>query len=136
MNTADPVRPRGRILLVEDNADAAYYLTRVLTTMGDFDVAHTLDPAVALRRATTEPWDLVLTDVDLPGMSGLDLLRALRQADPALPVAVITADVIAGAAADALNHGADAYLEKPVSPARLLAVVAALTAGRAARPPA
>lgn len=136
MNTPDPARPRGRILLVEDNAEAAYYIVRVLTTMGHFEVVHLLDPAVALRRAIAEPWDLVLTDVDLPGMSGLDLLRALRQEVPALPVAVVTADVIVGAVAHALRKGADAYLEKPIPPARLVAVAASLIAGTAAEPSA
>ena len=133
MNTADPARPRGRILLVEDDADAAYYIMRVLTTMGYFDVVHLLDPAVALRRAVAEPWDLVLTDVDLPGMSGLDLLRALRREVPALPVAVVTARV-PSVAADALRLGAGAYLEKPVPAAHLVAVTAALIAGPAAKP--
>ena len=136
MNTADPARPRGRVLLVEDNAEAAYYVTRVLTRMGGFDVVHLLDPAVALQRAIAEPWDLVLTDVDLPGMSGLDLLMALRREVPALPVAVITARIIIGAAAETLRQHADAYLEKPVPPARLLEVVASLVAGGAAQPPA
>ena len=80
MNTADPGRAPGRILVVEDDAEAAFYAVYVLTTMGHFEVAHTPDPAVALRRASSEPWDLVLTNLDMPGMSGLELLGALRQA--------------------------------------------------------
>ena len=135
MNTADPGRPPGRILVVEDDAEAAFYAVYVLTTMGHFEVAHTPDPAVALRRVGSEPWDLVLTDLDMPGMSGLELLGALRQAVPALPVAVITAHVAIGRTAGELRKNADAFLEKPVSPARLVAVAAALIA-RAARPSA
>jgi CheY-like chemotaxis protein len=131
MNTADPGRPRGRILVVEDDPDAAFYAVHVLTTMGHFDVVHTRDPADALRRACTENWDLVLTDVDMPGMTGLELLGALRQSVPGLPVALITAHVTMGGTASELRTSADAFLEKPVPPARLVEVAAALIAGAA-----
>ena len=117
--------------MVEDDPEAAFYAVHVLTTMGHFDVAHTPDPAVALQRATSEQWDLVLTDLDMPGMTGLELLAELRQAVPALPVAIITAHVITGATAAELRKSADAFLEKPVPPARLVAVAAALIAGSA-----
>ena len=136
MSTPDLGRPRGRILVVEDDSEAAYYAVHVLTRMGHFDVAHTFDPVVALRRATAESWDLVLTDVDLPGMTGLELLGALREAAPALPVAVITAHITSSPDVDALRESADAFLEKPVPPARLVAVATALIARSAARPSA
>jgi two-component system response regulator HydG len=121
-----PVRSRGRILVVEDDAEAARFAVYVLTVMGRFDVTHTYDPAVALRRASSEPWDLVLTDVEMPGMTGLQLLEALRQAAPALPVAVITAHAAAGTVTDTLRKDADEFLEKPVRPDRLIAVATAL----------
>ncbi|HEY0717125.1 MAG TPA: response regulator [Streptosporangiaceae bacterium] len=125
MTTPDPAG-RGRILLVEDDREAAYFAVHVLTTMGRFDVTCTADPRVALMRACTEPWDLVLTDLNLPGMSGLDLLAALRQAIPALPVAVITADLTRGPGPDAARRQADAFLQKPVPAARLVAMATAL----------
>jgi CheY-like chemotaxis protein len=133
MNTADPGGPRGRILVVEDDPEAALYAVHVLSRMGHFDVAHTPDPAVALQRATSEQWDLVLTDLDMPGMTGLELLAELRQAVPALPVAVITAHVISSGTAEELRKSADAFLEKPVPPDRLVAVAATLIAGRRGR---
>ena len=135
MSRTDPATPRGRILLVEDDADGAYYAVHVLTTMGHFEVEHTPDPAVALQRARSEPWDLVLADADLPTMTGTELLEALRQAAPALPVAVMTAHVAIGAAMESLRRSADAFLEKPVPPARLIAVASALIAGAAVCPP-
>ena len=95
MTTADSAR-RARILLVEDDHEAAYFAVHVLTTRGHFDVTHTMDPRVALDRARSERWDLVLTDLDLPGMTGLDLLAALRRSVPALPVVVITAHTALG----------------------------------------
>ena len=125
MITADSAR-RGRILLVEDDCEAAYFAVHVLSTMGRFDVTHTADPQVALDRARSERWDLVLTDLDLPTMTGLDLLGALRQAVPALPVAVITAGTALGPGADAARRQADAFLQKPVPAAQLVAVAGAL----------
>jgi CheY-like chemotaxis protein len=117
---------RGRILLVEDDQEAAYFAVHVLTTMGQFDVTHTADPRVALDRARSEPWDLVLTDLDLPGMTGLELLTALRRAAPALPVAVITAGAALGPGSEAARRQADAFLQKPVPPAQLVALAVAL----------
>jgi CheY-like chemotaxis protein len=125
MTTAAPAR-RGRILLVEDDQEAAYFAVHVLTTMGRFDVTHTADPRIALDRARSEPWDLVLTDLDLPAMTGLDLLGALRRAVPGLPVAVITADAGPGPGANAARRQADAFLQKPVPAAQLIAVAVAL----------
>ena len=112
--------------MVEDDADGAYYAVHVLTRMGRFRVSHTPDPAAALRLAVAEPWDLVLTDVDLPGMTGLELLTALRQAVPGLPVAIMTARADDRPIIGILRSTADAFLEKPVSPNRLVAVVSAL----------
>ena len=62
------------------------------------------------------------------------MLEALRQTVPALPVAVMTAHVAIGAAMESLRRSADAFLEKPVPPAGLIAVESALIAGAAARP--
>jgi DNA-binding response OmpR family regulator len=126
MDIPGPTGRQGRILLVEDDADAAYYATYVLTRMGGFKVSHTLDPLVALQRARSLPWDLVLTEVDLPGMTGAQLIDALRQAVPALPVVVMTACAPADASLDGLHRRADALLHKPVPPARLIAIAAAL----------
>ena len=132
MTTADRAR-RGRILLVEDDREAAYFAVYVLTTMGRFDVIHTADPRVALHWARSERWDLVLTDVDLPGMTGLELLVALRRSAPALPVAVITAQAAGGPGSDLARRRADAFLQKPVPAAQLVAVAEALIGTRLSR---
>lgn len=128
--------PPGRILLVEDDPEAAFFATHVLTTLGGFDVVHTFDPAVALARARSESWDLVLTDMDMPGLTGLELLQALRRSHPGLPVAVITAHLRTDPLIESLRESADAFLEKPVSPARLAAVAATLiNRARSGSPP-
>jgi DNA-binding response OmpR family regulator len=126
MNDASPAAPRARILLVEDDPDAALYAGYVLANRGRFQVTHTADPAVALRLAAEEPWDLILTEVDMPGMTGLELLAALRRVAPGLPVAVVTGHVAAPDVAAALRGLADDYLMKPLGVERLIATATAL----------
>ena len=124
----------GRILVVDDDLVTGQFLTNLLGSRGGFDVTHTLDPAHALKRASSEPWDLVLTDVEMPGMTGLELLQALRRVAPDLPVAVITSHASLANAVGALRSHADEFLQKSVPPEQLLANVSALVAkGRASR---
>ena len=66
---------RARILVVEDDPEAALFLVHVLANRCRFEVIHTADPVTALRLAADEHWDLVVTDLDMPGMTGLELLR-------------------------------------------------------------
>src|SRR6202167_1245337 len=90
MTSRDHDESPGRILVVDDDVVTGRFLVNLLGARGGFDVSHTLDPAVALQRATSETWDLVLTDVEMPGMTGLELLQALRRAAPDLPAVVFT----------------------------------------------
>ena len=131
MSSYSAAEARGRILVVEDDPEAALFVVYVLGNRAGFEVRHTADPAEALRLAVAGHWDLLLTDLDMPGMSGLELLGALRQLAPALPVVVVSAHAPAGAIAALLSH-ADEYLEKPLRVDRLIATATALIArGRA-----
>jgi CheY-like chemotaxis protein len=133
--TASPAFPpafspasQGRILLVEDDPDAATFFRHVLTSRGGYDVAHTADPALAVTLATRETWDLLLTDLHLPGMTGLELLAAVRLACPALPALMVTAH---DPALLRLPCGfPDILLHKPVPAGHLLNAAATLLAGR------
>jgi LmbE family N-acetylglucosaminyl deacetylase/CheY-like chemotaxis protein len=126
--------PAPRILVVEDDPEAAEYVLHVLRNRGGFEVSHATGPAEALRQAGAQRWDLVLTDVEMPGMTGLELLDQLREVDPQLPVVVVTAHASLDYAVQALRSRADEFLEKPVRPDRLVATAATLAAkGRAAR---
>ena len=116
---------RARILVVQDDAETALFTVYVLANRGKFDVTHTADPATALRLAAAERWDLVVTDMDMAGMTGLELLDAVRRAAPSLPVAVVSAHPIDDALASRPGH-ADAYLEKPLRVDHLIATAAAL----------
>jgi DNA-binding response OmpR family regulator len=125
-NPHDPAMPpaaaRARILVVEDDEDAALFLKHVLEKRGQFDVTHTPDPMAALAMAAREPWDLVITDLDLPSMSGRELTGALRRVDPLLPVIIVTA-------CESATRGpacADAILIKPLRVDQLIATATAL----------
>jgi DNA-binding response OmpR family regulator len=111
--------------MVEDDPDHAFFVLEVLQRRGGFEVVHVSDPTEALRRAR-EPWDLVLTDVELPGMTGLEMLESVRQVAPDLPVAVLTAHATISNVVTALRSRADEFLQKPLMPDRLIGTVAAL----------
>jgi len=117
----------GRVLVVEDDPETALFVVHVLANRGRFEVTHTADPATALRLAAAEHWDLLVTDLDMPGMSGLELLGALRQVAPGLPVAVVSAHAPGEMTAALLGH-ADEYLEKPLRVNQLIATATALIA--------
>jgi len=124
----------GRILGVEDDVVAGRFLTQLLGERGGFDVTHKLDPAAALKAISAEYWDLVLTDVEMPGMTGLELLDAVRQIAPDLPVAVLTAHESLDYAVRALRGQADDFLPKSAPPEAIMSRVQALVAeGRAIR---
>jgi LmbE family N-acetylglucosaminyl deacetylase/CheY-like chemotaxis protein len=124
----------GRILLVEDDPITARFTSHVLANRGGFEVRHAAEPGEALVLAEAEIWDLVLTDVEMPGMTGIELLTELRKVSPHLPVVVVTAFPSFDRAVQALRSQADEFLEKPVPPDKLIETASTLVAkGRAAR---
>ena len=112
------------LLLVDDDRELGAMLSQYLVREG-FRVDTAEDGETALRRALTEDFDLIVLDVMMPGMSGLDVLRALR-AHRVTPVLMLTArgddvDSIVG-----LELGADDYLAKPCNPRVLVARIHAV----------
>jgi two-component system, NtrC family, response regulator HydG len=123
----------GRILLIDDDRALGGYLTRILAR-GGFEVTHEQDAMAALQRIETEQWDLLITDIELPGINGLELLERVRQRVPDLPVAVLTGHATVDYAISALRSEAAEFLQKPIAPEDLIAKASELVeAGRAAR---
>ncbi len=114
----------GRILVADDNADMRRYLTRILTTHG-WRVVAVADGLQALEAARTEPPDLLLTDVMMPGLDGFGLMRELRADPRTQDVAVIVLSARAGeeAVLEGLGAGSHDYMVKPFSARELLARV-------------
>ena len=113
------------VLVADDNADMRQYLARLLRKQYRVQVA--ADGAAALAKALEQPPDLVLTDVMMPHLDGLELVRRLR-ADPGLktvPIILLSARAGEESQAEGLEQGADDYLTKPFSAQELKARVAA-----------
>jgi DNA-binding NtrC family response regulator len=116
-----------RILLIEDDPGTAAALQKVLQAEGYVtDLAERGDDGLAL--AKSRPYDLVLTDLKLPGLSGMDLAIQLRVSKPKLPIVMITAHGTTDTAIEATKIGAYEYLIKPFEADDLLDVVAAAVA--------
>jgi len=102
-----------RILIVDDEEGMRRLLARVLAKEGYQTVA-VANGADALRQiASADPFDLVVTDIHMPEMNGLDLLRQVKEYDPSLPIIVITAYGTVENAVQALRAGAYDYIAKP-----------------------
>jgi two-component system alkaline phosphatase synthesis response regulator PhoP len=122
---------RKRILLVEDEPGLVMTLTDRLESEG-YDVGSAVDGPSGLARATRERWDVILLDVMLPGSSGFDVCRDLRQRGVQTPVIMLTArgqvvDKVLG-----LKLGADDYLTKPFDMMELAARIEVQLRRRAA----
>jgi len=114
-----------RILVVEDNELNMKLLNDVLEAHG-FDVMSTARGTVALEWARQHRPDLVLMDLQLPDISGLEATRQLK-ADAEtrdIPVIAVTAFAMAGDEKKALEHGCDAYVAKPIVLRNLLNLIA------------
>jgi PAS domain S-box-containing protein len=114
------------VLIADDNADIRAYLARLLTGAG-YQVSTVQDGQQALEEARVRTPELIISDVMMPRLDGLQLLLALR-ADPrteAIPVILLSARAGQEASIEGLHAGADDYLVKPFAAAELLARVRA-----------
>ena len=123
-NSVEATRPRRRVLVVDDEASVREVLAQYLQLEG-YQALTAADGAEALRLAADQPPDLVVLDLMLPGVDGLEVCRRLR-ASSAVPILMLTArsdelDKIAGFAT-----GADDYVTKPFSPREVVMRVQAI----------
>ena len=124
--------PNGSILVIDDEAEIREGLELLLSSEG-YSVTSAETGEAGVARLEQEPFDLLLLDVSLPGRSGLDLLRDIRQRDPHLPVVLITAYGSIDMARQAFKSGAQDYITKPWSNDELLAQIASAIEGRRLR---
>jgi DNA-binding response OmpR family regulator len=116
--------PLGKILVVDDEREILDLLTDHLEDEG-YAVSQAVDGEQALEGARREPPDLVLLDITIPGVNGLEVLRRLRRDHPRIPVIMITGIEDEALARSTLKMGAFDYVQKPFDPYRLSALVLA-----------
>jgi two-component system invasion response regulator UvrY len=120
-----------RILLVDDHPVVRHGIKQVLT--GAFHPALVGEASSAEEGATelkNSPWDVIVLDLALPGMSGLDWLRELRRERPSVPVLILSMYQPDQFARRAIHAGASGYLTKDSHPTELVKAVAEVIAGR------
>ncbi|HKO58435.1 MAG TPA: response regulator transcription factor [Thermoanaerobaculia bacterium] len=122
-----------RVLIVEDDVVLRSGLVDLLAGAGHAPEFAGDGPS-GLQRATEEPFDLLLLDLTLPRLDGIDLCRRVRMARPSLPILVLTARGSEDEKVRGLEAGADDYVTKPFGARELLARVDALARRSAAMP--
>jgi EAL domain-containing protein (putative c-di-GMP-specific phosphodiesterase class I) len=104
---------RGQVLVVDDDVPTARGFGRILTSAGfTVTIAHDGTEAAALARTTS--FDAILSDIAMPGMSGIELMRVVREHDLDVPVILITGGPAIESAVAAMEYGALLYLIKPI----------------------
>jgi LmbE family N-acetylglucosaminyl deacetylase/CheY-like chemotaxis protein len=108
-----------QILVVEDDPVIATLVSRLLESLGDVAVARTGEEAAAL--APTKDWDLVVSDVELGGMTGIELIQLVKRTRSSVASLIISAHDSFEYAVAALRAGADDYMTKPIEPQAIVA---------------
>jgi two-component system OmpR family response regulator len=123
------VSPDLRVLLVEDDDDNRELMSEVLESAG-YEVLAASSGADGLRALAERSVDVVVTDVGMPGMGGLEMARAAKEIAPAVPVVVVTGYAEREDITSARGREVDALLVKPIDPDALTAAVAGVMLDR------
>ncbi|QWR78015.1 response regulator [Candidatus Magnetomonas plexicatena] len=102
-----------KLLIVDDEPDMLRLLTMIIKEKTSHEVTSTNNPMEALDIFKCNKFDLLITDLKMPGLDGLDLLKAVRAIDQSIPVIMITAYAASGAADEALINVAFDFIIKP-----------------------
>jgi two-component system chemotaxis response regulator CheY len=129
----DPLFANLSVLLVEDDAFAIKIAQTVLRQLKVPYVSTAKDGAEALDvlNSGTQRFDLIVSDWNMPEMSGLQLLKAVRMKWPGMPFIMLTGKASPEFVVEARDNGVDAYVVKPFSPAQLGQKIAAVVAAKA-----
>lgn len=110
--------PNMKILVVDDMSSMRRIIKNTLKQLGYPNTDEAEDGDQALEKVRTDPFDLVISDWNMPKMNGLDLLKAIRQ-DPklsALPVLMVTTEAEMDHILEAIRSGVNSYILKPFTP--------------------
>jgi excisionase family DNA binding protein len=118
--TPAPAATRARVLVVDDEATIRDLLQKTLA-LAEYDVDLAPDGRTALERLRIIPYDLLITDLKMPGVDGLAVIREARRLKADIPVIIITGFSTEASAIEAVNLGVSGYLTKPFRVPRVLA---------------
>ena len=113
---------KGAILIVEDDNKMRYALRHILSKEG-YCVKAVASGEEALSEARDEDFELVITDLKLPGMDGMDVLKSVRASKPHTSVVMVTAYATVDSAVEAMKEGAEDYVAKPFNIEEIRVVV-------------
>ena len=123
---------RSRILLVDDEESIRKLLSRMLEASYDVEIAADGVAAIRLLRQPDAHYDLLISDLNMPDMDGLTLIREAQRINPTLAAIVITGYSTESSAIEALNLGVAGYLTKPFGTTQVLAAAAKALGARPA----
>ena len=120
---------KGRILVVDDEDIVRTSCSRTLSPEG-YEVSLAKNGFEGLKMASEERFDLVLTDLKMPDMDGIEVLRIIKEKWPETAVIIVTGYQTVDTAVKAIKLGAYDYIEKPFAPDSLISAVAEAMANR------
>jgi DNA-binding NtrC family response regulator len=123
-----------RALVIDDEQVVLDSVNKILADE-NYEVDVTLSGREGIDRAVKKPYDIVLTDIRMPDIGGMRVLRDVKRAKPSLPVVMITGYASIESSVQAMKMGAADYLEKPFTPDQLLKAVASALDIAAAQEP-
>ena len=109
-----------KLLVVDDEPDMLRLLTMIIKNKTPYDLITTNNPVEALELAKRGGFDIVITDLKMPGLDGIELLNALRDFDADIPIIIITAYATAESATEAMDKNAFDFITKPFRKEQIL----------------
>lgn len=109
-----------KLLVVDDEPDMLRLLTMIIKDKTPYDLITTNNPVEALELAKKGGFDIVITDLKMPGLDGIELLNALRDFDADIPIIIITAYATAESATEAMDKNAFDFITKPFRKEQIL----------------
>src|SRR6185369_12863311 len=112
-----------KVLVVEDHHETSFLLCR-LVKMEGYEVEHAIDGMVGFSTANSEHPDLIVTDIQMPRMDGIEMIKRIRESRPISKTPIIVMSAYGKRLInDAIEAGADAFVEKPIDLDNLLATI-------------
>jgi len=109
-----------RILVIDDEVDMLSLIRLILTEKTDYEVVTTNNPLSVSDLLNEKKFDVIVTDLKMPIMDGMDVVDAIRKQDPLVPIVIITAYGSVDSAEEAVKKGAFDYITKPFRQEQLL----------------